>query len=115
MASVTQLGYLGLNVKNVAEWERFATEILGRQSAGDAPDGSRYLRMDEHHHRFIVRENDADDLAFVGWEVTDQPALRELTAQIQAAGIEVTPGTPELARARGVVELVQFRDPSGIT
>jgi biphenyl-2,3-diol 1,2-dioxygenase len=114
MASVTQLGYLGLNVKNVAEWERFAMEILGLQSAGDAPDGSRYLRMDENHHRFIVRENDADDLAFVGWEVTDQPALRELTAQIQAAGIEVTPGTPELARARGVVELIQFRDPSGI-
>jgi len=114
MASVTQLGYLGLNVKDLAEWERFAAEILGLQPAGRAPDGSLYLRMDEHHHRFILQQNAADDLAFIGWEVTDQPALRELTAQLKSDGVEVVAGTPELARARGVVELVQFRDPSGI-
>lgn len=114
MACVTQLGYLGLNVKDLVEWERFATGILGLQSAGKAPDGSLYLRMDEHHHRFILQQNPADDLAFIGWEVTDQPALRELTAQLKADGAEVVDGTPELARARGVVELVQFRDPNGI-
>jgi biphenyl-2,3-diol 1,2-dioxygenase len=114
MASVTQLGYLGLNVKDLTEWERFATEILGLQPAGNAPDGALYLRMDEHHHRFILQQNAADDLAFIGWEVTDQPALRELTTQLKADGAEVVAGTPELARARGVVELVQFRDPSGI-
>jgi len=114
MASVTQLGYLGLNVKDLAEWERFASEILGLQPVGRAPDGSLYLRMDEHHHRFILQQNAADDLAFIGWEVTDQPALRELTAQLKSDGAEVVAGTPELARARGVVELVQFRDPSGI-
>jgi biphenyl-2,3-diol 1,2-dioxygenase len=114
MACVTQLGYLGLNVKDLVEWERFATGILGLQSAGNAPDGSLYLRMDEHHHRFILQQNPTDDLAFIGWEVTDQPALRELTAQLKADGAEVVDGTPELARARGVVELVQFRDPNGI-
>lgn len=114
MASVTQLGYLGLNVKDLAQWERFAVEILGVQSAGRAPDGALYLRIDEQHHRFIVQENAADDLAFIGWEVTDQPALRELTAQLKADGVEVAAGAPELARSRGVVELVQFRDPNGI-
>jgi biphenyl-2,3-diol 1,2-dioxygenase len=114
MASVTELGYLGLNVKDLAAWESFATEVLGLQAAGKAPDGVLYLRMDEHHHRFVVQENPADDLAFIGWEVTDQPALRELTAQLKADGTEVAAGTPELARARGVVELVQFRDPNGI-
>lgn len=114
MANVTQLGYLGLNLKNVAEWERFATEILGLQAAGEASDGARLLRMDENHHRFILNQNDADDLGFIGWEVTDQPALRELTAQLKANGVEVMTGSPELAQARGVVELVQFKDPSGI-
>ncbi|MGH7838394.1 MAG: VOC family protein [Candidatus Binataceae bacterium] len=114
MASVKQLGYLGLNVKTLAEWERFATEILGLQSAGVAPDGSLYLRMDENHHRFILRQNDADDVAFIGWEVTDEPALHELTTQLEAAGVEVAAGTPELAHNRGVAELVQFRDPNGI-
>src|SRR5271163_1946572 len=103
MAHVTQLGYLGLNVKDVAEWERFASEILGLQPGGKAQDGSCYLRMDELHHRFILQQNPADDLAFTGWEVTDQPALEELAGQLKSGGIEVVTGTPELARARGVV------------
>jgi 2,3-dihydroxybiphenyl 1,2-dioxygenase len=114
MASVKQLGYLGLNVKNPDEWQRFATDILGLQLAGNAPDGSIYLRMDENHHRFILQRNDADDLAVIGWEVTDQPALRDLAAQLQADGIEVVAGAQDLAQARGVVELIQFKDPSGI-
>ncbi|HZP45675.1 MAG TPA: VOC family protein [Candidatus Binataceae bacterium] len=114
MASVTQMGYLGLNVSDVAQWERFATEILGLQAAGEAPDGARLLRMDENHHRFILQQNAADDLAFIGWEVSDEPALRELAGQLRAAGVEVRTGSPELAQARGVVELLQFKDPNGI-
>jgi biphenyl-2,3-diol 1,2-dioxygenase len=114
MAGVTQLGYLGLNVKDVAGWEHFATEILGLQAVGDGPDGSRLLRMDENHHRFFLNENDADDLGFIGWEVTDQPALRELATQLKANGNEVTFGSPQVAQARGVVELIQFKDPNGI-
>ena len=114
MASVTQLGYLGLNVSDPSAWGRFAAEVLGLQPAGSAPDGSLYLRMDEHHHRFMLQQDTADDLAFIGWEVIDQPALRELASQLKSEGVAVAAGSPELARARGVVELIQFRDPSGI-
>lgn len=114
MASVTQLGYLGLNVSNLGEWERFATEVLGLQVAGKAPDGSLYLRMDENHHRFILQPGDADDVAFIGWEVADQHALRELADQLRNDGVEVTAGTPAEVQLRGVVELLKFKDPSGI-
>jgi biphenyl-2,3-diol 1,2-dioxygenase len=114
MASVTQLGYLGLNVSDLSVWGRFAAEVLGLLPAGSAPDGSLYLRMDEHHHRFVLQQDAADDLAFIGWETIDQPALRELAAQLKSEGVEVAAGSPQLARARGVVELIQFRDPSGI-
>jgi 2,3-dihydroxybiphenyl 1,2-dioxygenase len=114
MASVKQLGYLGLNVKNLEEWERFATEILGLQAAGHTADGALLLRMDENHHRFILQRDDVDDLAFVGWEVTDSAALRELKSQLEAAGVEATKGSQELAQSRGVVELISFKDPSGI-
>jgi len=37
MTSVTQLGYLGLSVSNVDEWERFATQILGLQAMAAMP------------------------------------------------------------------------------
>jgi len=114
MANVTQLGYLGLTVSNLEEWQRFATELLGLQVAGKAPDGSLYLRMDENHHRFILQNGDADDVAFVGWEVADQEALQELAAKLKGAGIETTIGTDAEAQIRGVAELLRFKDPSGI-
>lgn len=114
MASVTQLGYLGLNVSNLGEWEKFATEVLGLQVAATAPDAPLYLRMDEYHHRFILHHGDADDVAYIGWEVSDQHALGELADQLKADGIEVTAGSPEEAGARMVIDFIKFKDPSGI-
>ena len=78
MASVTQLGYLGIGVSDLARWEHFATDVLGLEANGSGADGSMFLRMDEYHHRFILQPNGADDLAFTGWEVRDQAALIEI-------------------------------------
>lgn len=114
MTGVTQLGYLGLEVSNLDEWERFATEVLGLQVAGNGADGSMLLRMDENHHRFILRRGGADDVAFVGWEMTDQAALRELGRRLKEAGVEAVAGSSEETAARGVVEMLKFNDPNGI-
>lgn len=113
MASVSQLGYLGLNVSDLAGWERFATELLGLQVIDNTARGF-FMRMDEYHHRFIVQQGSADDVAFIGWEVADQTALEELNAQLKNDGVETTPGSAEEARMRGVLEFVKFKDPSGI-
>jgi len=114
MASVAQLGYLGLNVSNIDEWEHFATRILGLQSNGHDPDGSLSLRMDEYDRRFILNRGDDDDLAFLGWEVSDAEQLGSLAAQLRAASVEVRQGTSAETEARRVVELIKFVDPSGV-
>jgi 2,3-dihydroxybiphenyl 1,2-dioxygenase len=114
MASITQLGYLGLSVGDVDEWERFATQVLGLQANERDNDGSLFLRMDEYHHRFIVHPHGNDDVAYIGWEVTDEHALHALANQLKAAGVEVKPGTPEEITARRVADLIRFQDPSGI-
>jgi 2,3-dihydroxybiphenyl 1,2-dioxygenase len=114
MMSVSQLGYLGLSVSNVDEWERFATQTLGLQANGRETDGSLFLRMDEYHHRFIVHPTGKDDLAYIGWEVTTEEALQAMAAQLTAAGVTVQPGTPEEAEARRVAGLIKFADPNGI-
>src|SRR2546422_11145519 len=95
MVSVTQLGYLGLSVSNVDEWERFATQILGLQANGREADGSLFLRMDEYHHRFIVHPTGKDDLAYIGWEVATEEALQAMVAQLTAAGVAGAAGPPE--------------------
>src|SRR5690242_7185224 len=114
MASVTQLGYLGLSVSNPDQWEQFAAQVLGLQPNGRDPDGSLFLRMDEYHHRFIVHHTGKDDLAYIGWEVATEAALEAIAEQLRQAGVAVTSGTSAEAEARRVAGLIKFADPSGI-
>src|SRR5512143_3069693 len=108
MTSVTQLGYLGLSVGNVDEWERFAAQILGLQANGRDADGSLFLRMDEHHHRFIVHPTGKDDLAYIGWEVATEEAVHSMAAQLTAAGVAVRPGAREVVGGVGYFVTAYF-------
>ena len=113
MASVRQLGYVGISVSDIEEWEHFGTDVLGLQSNGVDGAGNLTLRMDEYTHRFIVSSSGKDDVEFVGFQVTDEPALREMAEQLREAGVEVTFGTDDEARARKVEGLIKFDDPDG--
>ena len=90
MTGVTQLGYLGIGVRDVDEWERFATGILGLQANGRSSDGSLFLRMDEYHHRFVIQPNGNDDVAYIGWQATNEGSMQEIAERLNAAGVEVT-------------------------
>ncbi len=114
MSGISSLGYLGLGVKDLGAWERFATQIVGLQSASAASDGALRLRMDEYAYRFSLHRDDADDLAYAGWEVADSAALREVAERLRGAGVAVESGSAELAATRGVAELIKFSDPNGI-
>lgn len=110
----SQLGYIGLQVSDLDAWECFATEVLGLESRGRDEDGALLLRMDDHHHRFICAPGDADDLALLGWEVSDQATLDALAAQLEAAGTSVRRGDADARNRRLVVDLIEFEDPNGI-
>jgi biphenyl-2,3-diol 1,2-dioxygenase len=114
MMSVTQLGYLGIQVSDVEAWENFATGILGLQISARGEDGALFLRMDEHHHRFTLYPHGNDDVAYIGWEVADEHGLKAISVQLQATGIAVTQGSSEAAAARRVAGLIMFQDPNGI-
>ena len=112
--TVAQLGYLGLEVSNLAAWEKFATEVLGVGVVNRQENGGFALRMDSHAQRFVVSPGKADDVAFLGWQVADDAALDALSARARAAGIDVREGTPEEHAARKVARLVAFTDPGGM-
>lgn len=114
MASITQLGYLGIGVSDIKAWEQFATQTLGLQVSDKEDDGTLLLRLDDYHHRFLIHPTGEDDVAYLGWEVTGTHELRAMEEQLRAAGIEVQHGTREEAAARRVVELITYKDPSGI-
>jgi 2,3-dihydroxybiphenyl 1,2-dioxygenase len=110
---ISQLGYLGFEVSDPSAWEAFATRVLGTSVSGRGDDGGFSLRMDRHAHRIFVQRGSADDLAFIGWQLTEEAFPRALE-KLRAAGVDVALGTPEDLARRHVRGLARFRDPSGL-
>ncbi len=114
MASVSQLGYLGIGTSDAKAWQDLATTILGLQVVPGDDKSTSYLRMDEYHHRLELRSTGSDDLEFVGWEVPDPATLQRVAQQLEDGGVKVTPGTRDEADDRRVVDLFKCVDPDGI-
>ncbi|MGE0058957.1 MAG: VOC family protein [Dehalococcoidia bacterium] len=114
MAEVTQLGYIGIGVKDIDAWEEYAQNVLGLQVSGKEEDGSLLLRMDAYHYRFILHPSGEDDLVFAGWETKDATTMAEIASQLRNAGVEVEEGSEDLVRSRSVLGLIRFKDPNGL-
>lgn len=115
MSGVVELGYIGLEVSNLAAWEDYASSIVGMESFRDEQTGRLLLRMDLWHHRIAVHEGKSDDLLYVGWRVSDELAFRDMLQQLEAAGIHFERCSNADAEDRRVMDLVRLKDPGGTT
>ncbi len=112
--SVSQLGYWGFEVSDLAAWERFATRVLGLDVAERDEQGGLRLRLDEYAWRIALEPGPTDDLAYAGWEVADERALGALGERLSAADVSVEEGKPELCERRRVRGMLVCEDPAGI-
>ena len=62
MIQVTELGYMGIGVKDLDAWKHFATSIVGFELADEGESDRCYLRMDYLHHRIVMHADGSDDL-----------------------------------------------------
>ena len=114
MASVSQLGYVGVGVSDSSGWKKLATQIYGMEVVSGDDARTCYLRIDDQPHRVEVQENGHDDLDFLGWQVPDSTAFHAVAQQLEDAGVPVVAGTQDEADQRRVVELLKCEDPNGI-
>lgn len=111
MPGVTQLGYLGLSVKDLDAWEGYATGILGLAARREGD--SLLLSLDSRHHRFALDPTGEDDIAYAGWQVDSAADLDALRARLGTAGVTVNEGSRETIERRHVTGLIEFLDPDG--
>lgn len=86
---IRNLAYIGFTSPAADEWRTFGPDVLGAELAPDGPDGSVRLRVDDAAWRIAIHPGEADDLAYIGWDVDDLDAS---IAAVESAGIEVTDG-----------------------
>jgi 2,3-dihydroxyethylbenzene 1,2-dioxygenase len=114
MVQVTELGYFGIGVKDLAAWKQFAREILGLEVREEPGETDRvYLRMDTWHHRFVLHANGDDDVAYLGFRVAGAEELGEMQKQLANAGISYRVGSLAEAEERRVLEVLKLVDPGG--
>jgi extradiol dioxygenase len=112
---ISKLGYVGLNVTDVAAWVDLFDGTLGvgntREKAGS--EEVVLLQLDEFKYRLALYQSAEDSPRHIGW-IVDAPAeLDRLTGRLTAAGFDVREATPDEAATRGAVGLRWFTDPVG--
>ena len=113
MASITELGYMGLGVSNLEQWKDFAANVLALEVvASDSPDRC-YLRLDHWHHRLILDEDGTDDLNYLGFRVAGAEEFRAMQRQLDKASVKFRIGSLAEAEERHVLEVMKLEDPSG--
>jgi len=113
MSHVTELGYLGLSVSDLAAWREYAGEIIGMEIVDEGDSDRIYLRMDSWHHRIVLHEDGGDDLAYVGWRVPGPVELEQLAAKLEQAGVAVKVASDAEAAERRVLGFIRTEDPGG--
>lgn len=93
MIQVTELGYMGLGVKDLDAWKHFATAIAGLESADDGERDRCYLRMDYWHHRIVLHRDGDDDLSYLGFRVAGGAEFGQMQRQLSEAGIQFRVGS----------------------
>ena len=83
------LGYIGINARDLQRWRQYA-DTLGTMAVGGS--AGLCLRIDERPFRVVVSQTEeAERLAFTGWEVADAQAFDCAVDQLRAAGSTVGP------------------------
>ena len=111
--TIGSLGYVGFSVKDPEAWSAFATGVLGLMP-GEPAGGAQRYRLDDLAWRIAVEPGEADDLAYVGFEVAGPTELEAVRERLTAAGVVVGNGDPDLLAERGVLGLVSCLDPDGL-
>ncbi len=89
MTRYTKLGYVALNVTDVARARPFYETLLGLQVADAGPDGFLAFRCSEDHHDLLLYPAAAPGLKRIGWELESEEERDRLFDRLSRAGHRV--------------------------
>ena len=86
MIRYRKLGYVALNVSDVARSTAFYVDQVGLADGGPGPDGARFLRCSTSHHDLMLCPG-TPGLKRIGFEMESGDSLDGLIAAVEARGV----------------------------
>ena len=113
MVQVTELGYMGIGVKDLDTWKHFAANIIGWEIVDEGEEDRCYARMDYWHHRIVLHNDPSDDLLYLGFRVAGPEEFGQMQQQLSEADIAYRVGSQDEATERHVLDVLKLEDPDG--
>lgn len=106
-----RLGYVALNVTDLARsWEFYQT-LVGLDPAGEATHGERLLRCSDSHHDIVLREGTTPGLSRVGWEMESPRDLELIRDHCRELGLRMVEVSAEDCSALGISDAFRVAEP----
>ncbi len=107
MPGYKKLGYVALNVSEVARARAFYAGVVGLEPSGEGEGGEAFFRCSADHHNLVLYPADAPGLKRIGLEMADDEALEALLQRLAKSGVAVE--TVEAAECRALHQGRSFR------
>jgi 2,3-dihydroxy-p-cumate/2,3-dihydroxybenzoate 3,4-dioxygenase len=97
-----RLGYVALNVSDLATSRRFYETLVGLKVDEDAEGGRLFLRCSDRHHDLILHESPVAGVKRIGWQMESGKALAAAREHLEEIGITCHPVSAEEEAELGI-------------
>src|SRR6267142_2228167 len=111
MIRYQKLGYVGLNVTDIARARRFYEEIVGLQFVETCPDGTVLFRCSDDYHSISLHEAATPGFRFAGLMLESDRQFEVLGRRLDECGIPYEVLSAEECRGRRVRTAWRISEP----
>ncbi len=110
MPRYRKLGYVALNVADLARSRAFYENLLGLEPSGEGKDGASFFRCGFEHHAIALYQGAAPGLKRVGFELEDG-SFDDAAREFEAHGLEVAHVARENCAALHIDRAIRIVEP----
>jgi len=116
MIRYRKLGYVELNVTDVARSREFFEKLVGLEFVDEVADTEVLLRCDADHHSFVLHRAAAPGMKRVGWMLEDESQFETLHSRLDAYRVPHVSVTADECERRQLRRATRIAEPnSGAT
>lgn len=110
-----KLGYIALNVSDLAKTAKFCKEVVGLQFVEKGVDGEQYFRCSGGHHDVVLHRSDSPGLRRQSWEMESEEDLNKLLEHCNKLNLNPEMVSEAECKPLQIERAFRIRDPhSGI-
>jgi 2,3-dihydroxy-p-cumate/2,3-dihydroxybenzoate 3,4-dioxygenase len=112
MIRYEKLGYVELNVTDVARARRFYEEMVGLSYGGEGGDGGVWLKCSDDPYGIVLHRAEAPGCKRVGWMLEDDSQFETLYRRLKTAGVPAEEVGAAECRDRALGRICRMVEPN---